>query len=225
MKITTAILSIPPYISTTWKNISSLHARAEKNVFTLIVTLQNQVQIEVPDLDKEAIDAIFTAHAHYAKEPTSKTFPTHPIDGLFGFNLPLKAEGPIDAIGVGMEHNPEQANLAPIPPDVLKKIAMIAHAFGLEDTTSLPKGEPHCNCVYCQIARSLHGDAQIEPAEEVTAKDLSFRDWVVEQTADKLYTVTNPLDPNEHYTIFLGSPLGCTCGSKNCEHIRTVLNS
>ena len=40
-----------------------------------------------------------------------------------------------------------------------------------------------------------------------------------------LIVVTNPLDANEHYNVFLGDPIGCTCGQKNCEHIRAVLNS
>ena len=61
--------------------------------------------------------------------------------------------------------------------------------------------------------------------EEITEDDLKFRNWDIRQTADKLYAVTNPLDENEHYSVFLGTPLGCTCGEKNCEHIRAVLNS
>ena len=125
-----------------------------------------------------------------------------------------------------MQHNPDQANLPPMSPEVLKKITMIARVFGLEDTSALPKAEPHCNCVYCQVARSLHGEeASFEQIEEVSDEDLKFRNWEIAQTGEKLYCVTNPLDTNEHYNVFLGTPLGCTCGSKNCEHIRAVLNS
>ncbi|NGX33463.1 MAG: hypothetical protein K1060chlam4_01531, partial [Candidatus Anoxychlamydiales bacterium] len=40
-----------------------------------------------------------------------------------------------------------------------------------------------------------------------------------------LYRVTNPLDENEHYSVFLKDPIGCTCGKKNCEHVKAVLNS
>ncbi len=223
MKITGTILSIPPYLSTTWKNIASLHVREERGAFTLVVILQNRVSVEVPGLDKASIDEIFEAHARSSEETTPKIF--NPLEGPFSFNLPLKADGgPIDTLGSSMQHNPEQANLPPLPPEVLKKITMIAQAFGLEDTSALPKAEPHCNCIYCQIARSLNSEIE-EPAEEVTAEDLSFRNWEIKQTGEQLYTVTNPLDSNEHYNIFLGTPLGCTCGSKNCEHIRAVLNS
>jgi hypothetical protein len=68
-------------------------------------------------------------------------------------------------------------------------------------------------------------EAPLEEIEEVSDEDLKFRDWEIKQTAEQLYTVTNPLDANEHYNVFLGSPLGCTCGDKNCEHIRAVLTS
>jgi hypothetical protein len=226
MKITTTILSIPPYLSTTWKNISSLHVREERGAFTLVVILQNRVQVEVPGLDKGTIDAVFEAHAHYAEESTPKNRPLNPLDSPFSFSLPLQADGPIDTLGSGMQHNPEQADLPPIPPEVLKKITMIARAFGLDDASALPKAEPHCNCAYCQITRSLQGEEpKEEPIEEITEQDLSFRDWEIKKSGDQLYDVINPLEPNEHYSVFLGTPLGCTCGSKNCEHIRAVLNS
>lgn len=222
MKISTTILSIPPYISTTWKNISSLHVKESRGAYTLIVILQNRVQVEVPGLDKATIGAVFDAHSSYAEESAPKKS-IHPLEGPFSFSLPLKADGPIDTLGTAMQHNPDQANLPPIPPDVLKKITAIARAFGLDDASALPKAEPHCQCVYCQVVRELHGDAQ--EVEEVTEEDLKFRNWEIEQAGDQLYNVTNPLDSNEHYSVFLGSPLGCTCGSKNCEHIRAVLNS
>lgn len=222
MKITTTVLSIPPYLSTTWKNISSLHVREEMGSFVLIVLLQNRVQIEVPNLDKATIDAIFEAHARAADEAETPKLPS-PVDGPFSFSLPLNPGGVIDSLGSSMQHNPEQANLPPIPPDVLKKITMIARAFGLDDASNLPKAEPHCQCVYCQVARSLQGEET--EVEEIADAELQFRDWEIKQTGEQLYSVTNPLDPNEHYSVFLGTPLGCTCGSKNCEHIRSVLNT
>ena len=63
MKITSRILSIPPYLSTTWKNISSLYVNAEEDRLTLVVRLQNQIQVEVPGLSKELIHEIFEAHS------------------------------------------------------------------------------------------------------------------------------------------------------------------
>jgi len=222
MKMTSTMLSIPPYLSTSWKNITSLHVREEEGLLILIVFLQNDVQVEVPGLDNKEIEEIFEAHARSIEEHTpTKIHP--PFEGPFTFSLPIK-DGLVDPLAV--QHNPEQANLPLLPPEILKKIAMIARAFGIEDTSSMPKAEPHCNCMYCQIARSLHsGESPSEQIEEVSDEDLKFRNWETKETSDNLYTVTNLLDPNEQYSVFLGTPLGCTCGSKNCEHIRAVLNS
>ena len=204
MKITANILSIPPYLSTTWKNISSLHVEGER----LIVLLQNGTSVEVPGLSSATIEEIFDAHARSTEEG--------PIATPLSFSLPLNG-----SIGSAMQHNPEQAELPPLPPEMLKKITTIARAFGVDD--SLPTPESNCNCIYCQIARSLNGEQ--EQVEEVSDEDLKFRNWEIAQVEEKLYTVTNPLDPTEHYNVFLGSPIGCTCGSKECEHIRAVLHS
>ncbi len=222
MKITSSTLSIPPYVSTTWKNIASLHAQPQGSLYTLIIILQNRVQIEIPDLDKETIEKIFEAHA-LAEE---MQLPKSPFENPFSFSIPVKADKTFDALTTSMQHNPAQANLPPIAPDILRKIGMIARAFGLEDTDTLSKPEPNCNCAYCQMARALQTEEpSSEQIEEVSADDLKFRDWEIAQAGDKLYNVTNPLDLNERYSVFLGTPLGCTCGDKNCEHIRAVLNS
>lgn len=222
MKITGTLLSIPPYISTTWDNIASLHVRPDGSQFTLVIHLTSQDQIEIPHLAKHTVDEIFEAHARFTEDHAVLK---KPLDGPFGFTLPVKSDGSFESLATSMQHNPDQADLPPIPESVLKKITMIARAFGLEDT-AFAKPEPNCNCVYCQVNRALLGDAApVEQLEEVSQEDLKFRDWDIQQTADKLYTVTNPLDTNEHYTVFLGTPIGCTCGSKNCEHIRAVLSS
>lgn len=219
MKITSRILSIPPYLSTTWKNVSSLHVREEGGRSTLIVLLQNRMQVEVPGLDKATVDAIFEAHVKSA-EADAFSLPDSP----YTFSLPLKGDGSLEVLTSSMQHNPDQANLPPLPPDVLKKIATVARAFGMEDLVALPLPEPDCNCMYCQVLRALHEKSENEE-EEVSDEDLKFHSWDIIQTADKLYLVTNPLDKNEHYNVFLGEPLGCTCGKKNCEHIRAVLNT
>lgn len=219
MKITSKILSIPPYLSTTWRNISSLHIRPAGDLFTLVVLLQNQAQIEVPDLDKQTVDEIFEAHLRASGEEALPQFPT---DSPFSFSLPLTGSGLMDAAGPSFQHTPEQANLPPLLPEILKKIAAVAKAFGVEDFAITAKAEVGCNCMHCQLVRAMQSDTEIE---EITQEDLRFRDWEVEETGEKLYSVTNPLDANEKYSVFLGTPIGCTCGSKNCEHIRAVLNS
>jgi len=216
MKMTPQILSIPPYLSTAWKNISALHVRGQGQ---LVVVLQNGVQIEIPGLDKETLLAIFEAHSKYAERQDSSS------ESLFRLQLPLPSNGQvIDSLGPSMQHNPEQANLPPLPPPVLEKVALVAKAFGLEDTSVLPQSEPDCNCVFCQVVRTLKNETPA-PEEEVVEADLHFCNWSVSQQGEKLYHVINPLDKTEQYDVFLGDPLGCTCGSKNCEHIKAVLNT
>jgi hypothetical protein len=151
MKITPTILSIPPHISTTWDNVASLRSDGS----TLIVTLQDQTQVAIPNLDTATLEEIFDMHAKMA------------------------------------------APLLPIVPGEL--VEKLAKMFTLETAPQEP--------------------------EEVLPEDLKFKDWEIVQKGDQIYEVISPLDKNEHYQVFLGTPLGCTCGAKNCEHIRAVLNS
>ncbi len=225
MRITAKILNIPPYISTSWTEVTSLHTRADAlGQLLLIIQLRQSTSVEIPNLGPETIQAIFDTFSRYLEqEKVSIKTPFDPIH----FSLPLKKGMPSDSFGLAMQHDPEKGNLPNLPPEMLQKIAHIAKAFGLEDSSVLPKPEPHCNCVHCQVLRTLHKDIP-EPMpveEEISEEDLKFRNWDIQQTADKLYIVSNPLDPVEQYTVFLGEPLDCTCGNRNCEHIRAVLSS
>jgi hypothetical protein len=213
MKITPSILSIPPYLSTPWKNIASLQSVPKGNIFTLIVTLVTGERVEVPGLNQATLNSIFESHAHFSNND--------PIS----FALPLKMDGPIESLGDTMKHNPALSDQPDLPPKVLGRVSQIAKAFGVDDTSLLSSPEPDCNCTYCQIVRSMNGEENQLQEEPVTIEDLSFRDWQIKQTGEKLYTVTNPLDVSEQYTVFLGTPLGCNCGSKDCEHIQAVLKS
>lgn len=236
MKINHKILSLPPYISTTWKNIQSIYLDESHK---LIVTLANSTKITIPNLGRPILDVIFEAHGKYMETEDSLQSPVirpapvtqTSLDQMSPFGFPLKIGGPegLESIGSAMQHNPAQADAPDLPEDILNKIAGIAKVLGLENQDATPIAEPHCNCVHCQIARALSGDSKEESNEEeiITKEDLTFRDWDITQTEDseKLYVVSNPLDPEEKYNVYLGNPLGCTCGQKNCEHIRSVLNS
>jgi hypothetical protein len=217
MMITAQILSIPPHLSTPWKTIASLQTIPEGERFKLIVVLKTGDRIVIPNLDKPSIDAVFEGHAKYGSIPE--------LPSQTGIAFPLS--GNLDLMNSAMQHNHDQANAPLIPPEVLEKIISIAKVLGLEDLSQMQKAEPHCNCPFCQIARALAGQEpmKMEIEEEITEKDLQFRSWDIKQTSDKLYLVVNPLDENEHYSVFLGEPIGCTCGKSNCEHIRAVLNT
>jgi hypothetical protein len=242
MKIDPKILSIPPYISTSWKNIASLHVENHHPSLILVITLLSGARIEVPNLDPAMLESIFTAHSHYMeleeKPNQPKAQPRPPInfpisqEQVLSLGLPFRNSlGGIQHIGSLLQHNPEQADSPDLPPDILQKIAILSKSLGVEDPNMVPKPEPHCNCMHCQIAKALQiglNEEQSEKGqqeEEVSDEDLKFKTWDVAQTSEKLYVVTNPLDNKEHYNVYLGDPIGCTCGENHCEHIRAVLNT
>lgn len=218
MKINDKILNIPPHISTSWNNVSSIHL--EDNV--LIITLKSSEKVKIPNLEKKILDEIFLSHEKYMEKPTTK----------IGFSMPMSIGGePIDGIdqslgSMMMQHNPAQSDAPDIPKEILEKIVSISKIVGAYDDATSMKPHTNCNCMYCQVARAINGDKKEADIEEPVADDeLKFRTWDIEQTGEKLYCVTNPLDKNEHYSVFLGKPIGCTCGKKNCEHIKAVLTS
>jgi hypothetical protein len=237
MKINRKILSIPPFISTSWKNILSLHLENYETHPVVVVILTNGSRIELPPLDSPIVEAIFEAHVRYVeheqthsnKGAVSQTKSANETLLTLGFAPFKNGVQSFDALGAALQHNSEQAESPDLPKEVLDKIAAISKAMGIEDDAMLPKAEPHCNCMHCQIARAIRDEKKAEaaPAEEevVSLEELKFRLWDVAQTADRLYTVSNPLNADENYNVFLGEPIGCTCGEKNCEHIRAVLNT
>ncbi|MCP5506331.1 MAG: hypothetical protein H7A38_05565 [Chlamydiales bacterium] len=238
-KINQKLLSIPPYISTSWKNINTLHMKEIEGRPVLVIALHNGTSIDIPGLEKPLIEEIFEAHSKYVEGDTKelqieslKTFEPSKEDVSFSFGLPFQMSGGDTSLNPSsfLEHNPSQASAPEMPKDVIQKITSITKALGMDmEQMSIPKAEPHCNCPYCQIARVIHENgesASTEVAEEeVSDEDLKFRDWDIKQEDDKLYVVSNPLNTDEHYQVYLGNPVGCTCGKKNCEHVRTVLNS
>lgn len=244
MKINTKILSIPPYISTAWKNIASLHVENQEGGFTLAITLLSGAKIEVPGLEPQVIEVIFAAHSQVLdleeKTPQPKTQPKLPFNFIHEQEQTLALQFPgkvflsnIDHLSSLAQHNPEQADMPDMPEDLLLKITHLAKTIGLEDPNGVQKPEPHCNCMHCQIARAIHRavDDAKDPTNEhgaeeiVSDEDLKFKTWDISQTGEKLFHVSNPLDTKEHFSVYLGDPVGCTCGEKHCEHVRSVLNS
>ena|ERR1700733_4679598 len=235
MKINNKIFSLPPYLSTSWVNVAALHV----NGSALVVHLVDGEVIDIPDLTQELIEIIFEAHASFLEEKSKlestagrKGFSFQEMEFPFKFGI-----GATDGLGTVLQHNPAQANLPSLPSDVLEKIKSIAKIIAPEDLTLIPKPEPHCNCMHCQIARTINQGLGISdlynkdektPVEEIVKdNELKFQQWEIKamNDNDKLYTVINRLDPHESYNVYLGYPLGCTCGKEGCEHIVAVLKS
>lgn len=232
MKINAKVLSIPPYISTSWDNVFSLQTDPISN--QLIIQLKSGMRVAIPDLSKEVTLQIFTAHAEFIDGVNRLQNIKENIGSILniGMNpLQIGTEG-FDQITGIMQHDPSQKDAPEIPKEILDKIAELIKGFGLDlKTFHLPEGEPHCSCPFCQVSKALHQTLEVSEGKEsdieneVADTDLHFREWDIKQVAEKLYTVTNPFDQKEQYQVFLGKPIGCTCGETNCKHIVAVLSS
>lgn len=186
----------------------------------MVISLKTGEICKIPNLTEQEKTLIFDCHRHYLEQPE---MPRHPISPI-GFKI-----GTPDGVFQAFEHNPELSNSPNIPDEVLDKIVESTEALPQEQLQNLPLGEEGCNCFFCQIMNAIHGKDEINTIEsieeEVKIEELTFREWDIVQTGEKLYSVTKTNDPTEKYTVFLGDPIGCTCGKNQCEHILSVLKS
>jgi hypothetical protein len=225
--ISEKILSIPPYISTSWENVLSLRIEQVSFSTILIVELTSGTQVEIPDLPKSLIESAFAAHAASISHVNNTELPAEIPSQSMIFSLPLSLKTESDAPSI-LEHNPDQANLPPLPPVILDKLVDAIKNLGFENALNLSKAEPHCNCPHCQIMRILHKEITSEKIleEEVIAEEeLTFKTWSIRDEGNKLFTVISPLDSLETYRVSLGDPLSCSCGAYHCEHLQAVLKS
>ncbi len=250
VKIDEKLICIPPYISTTWEQVIFLQSEEDDqtHLFTLILHLTDGKEVRIPSLDSSLVDIAFAAHikslerkgapASAARNPDNSKALGNILQQLTGLSSDQIANMPIKFGIAGMEglpgmevlqHTQNQSDSPEMPAEVVEKISGMIKMMTNGDVASFPKPEPHCNCPHCQVARSIHGISKMETPQEpevaISEEDLRFRDWDITQKADQLYCVTNPLDPQEQYNVFLGTPVGCTCGTAHCEHIKAVLYS
>jgi hypothetical protein len=227
IKITDKILSIPPYVSTSWSRIAALHMKGG----ILAITLVDGDTIHISNLNSETIHSIFQHHAVYLeKEHTTSNVPDlSALKGMIDQEEPsirLAIGTSLEGLGNIMQHNPNQTDSPDLPPEIVQKIGAIAKIITTVDELMLPQAELNCNCFYCQIARALNPLSQTqileEPELEVSEKDLQFQNWSITQTGEKLYSVSNE---HEKYNVYLGQPVGCTCGKHGCDHLLAVLKS
>jgi hypothetical protein len=238
MIINSKIVHLPPYLSTSWSYIASIHMNDSILVFTLV----NGNVITVANLPLEIVENIFRAHAEFLDSSSIQEKPSlsqaknlHPFTQAL-MSAEQNMESPfrfgfsgLDGLGSALQHNQAQSNAPDLPEEFLQKISAIAKIVTPEDQTALPKAEPHCNCMHCQIARAITSGIQVkanepEPEPLVLAEELTFQPWNIQQTGDKMYLVTK-CETLEKWTVYLGDPVGCTCGESGCEHILAVLKS
>ena len=138
MKITDKILSLPPYLSTSWKNILSIQVEPRPYGHVLLIELMTGSKVEVPNLDSKIIEKIFSTHTVVLEKEGQ--FSRNPAAQTFAIPLPF----PIEGLTSVLQHNPEQADTPPLPPEILEKIQSLKGI--LPEDLSSQKAEPHCNC-------------------------------------------------------------------------------
>lgn len=254
MKITAKFLHIPPYLSTSWMNIKAIYLHgADRSLVIDLINGSSLAIPDLSKGELDSIFSGYASFLESnPPSPVVQITPIQsqqeprqqahgPLSGIqFGDQLNLNTvrlnmEG-MGSIQSVMQHDSTQSNNPNIPDEILQKIAQIAKIVAPDDIENMPKPEPHCNCTHCQIARAVHGEPSISlenntsithsHEESVADEELNFQQqWGIQQIGDQLYSVTNRLDVTEKYNVFLGSPVGCTCGQSGCEHIIAVLNS
>lgn len=213
MEFNDTYFSYPPHLSALWEQIAAIAMNPSGR---LEVHLKNSETITLPELSAEQTDQIFRAHANALR----KLQP--PPDLPNAFRIGIAADG----LTAPLQHNPKAANAPELPPDVIEKIAQATRMVIPKEHLHEIKPEPNCQCTFCQIATLIHTPEELlNEGEPVLPEELHFEEWDIKQTGEKLYTVTNKLDTLESYSVYLGQPIGCTCGKENCDHILSVLKS
>lgn len=243
MKINKKMISIPPYISTSWNYVDGLYMKGA----TLVITLFGGESVNVPGLKPEIIEAIFAAHAESLEQevtqmPDSKTehlmgLPFNP--SLFSQAFPLLGTGDtafqfgissMDGIGSAMQHNPAQSDAPDLPLEILQKIGAIVKIVAPEEIVSGGTAFHDCNCPHCQITRaistSLDEPEMIHVTEAKPQLPQIPERFQIQQSSENLYTVIDNDDTSRtEFKVYLGNPIGCTCGKEGCAHLIAVLES
>ena len=71
MKINQKMLNIPPYISTSWKNVAALYVDNQQNKPVLSIALLNGTCVQIPNLTSCVLEAIFSMHSQYLEQEQS----------------------------------------------------------------------------------------------------------------------------------------------------------
>lgn len=237
MFINHKVLNIPPFISVHWNQVEFL--TSEDSI--LNVQLKSGKTVQLPNLEPDVSKLIFESHATFLDlDKPINIPPAPPLPGkpssLFGSSDVKIGFSTMDPNGLGipLQHMEELREAHNIPPEVIEKVRAVAKLVPVEDLANSPKPVDNCNCPFCQIAAAIHSDLALEPAaadtidateEIVKDEELNFEAWNILQKGDSLYEVQNKLDAHESYSVFLGEPVGCTCGKNGCEHILAVLKS
>lgn len=208
MIINKQVLSIPPFISTSWKDIELLLSDGHS---TLNIYLKNGTLVKISNLLKEDLDLIFKVHQDIllTQQDTRISSMMDPL--LFSFTGPM------------LEHDPDLQDSSPLPDEVKNKLKSLIDGMPKIEKSKLPEIHQNCNCPYCQIMNLVHGT---DDEEDIVSEDeLHFSTWKQDALTNHLIKLTHPFNDEESYLVSLDSPVTCSCGQIGCEHVEHVLRN
>lgn len=206
MIINKQILSIPPFISTSWKDVELLLSDGHS---TLNIYLKNGTLVKISNLLKEDLDLIFKVHQDILLSPSPLQIPSLIDPLLFSFSGSL------------FEHDPDLKDASPLPLEIKTKLKSLLDEMPQLDPVKFPQVHPHCHCPFCQIM-SLIQNKQTDD-DLVSDDDLHFSTWKQEVLSEHLIKLIHPFNADENYLVSLDTPITCSCGQVGCEHIEHVL--
>lgn len=206
MIINKQILSIPPFISTSWQDVELLLSDGHS---TLNIYLKNGTLVKISNLLKEDLDLIFKVHQDILLSPSQPEIPSL-IDPLL-----LSFSGSL------LEHDPDLKDASPLPLEVKTKLKSLLDEIPKLDKIKLPDIHPDCHCPFCQIMNLMQD--QDHDDELVTDDDLHFSTWKQEALSEHLIKLIHPFNHDENYLVSLDTPITCSCGQTGCEHVEHVL--
>jgi hypothetical protein len=209
MIINKQILSIPPFISTSWKDVELLLSDGHS---TLNIYLKNGTLVKISNLLKEDLDLIFKVHQDILLTKAQPHIPSL-IDPTF-----LSFSGSL------LEHDPDLKDASPLPDEVKAKLKGLLEEMPKLDKIKFPEVHDDCNCPFCQIMTLLQEDESDEE-ELVSDEDLHFSTWKQDTLTDHLIKLIHPFNEEENYIVSLDHPITCSCGQTGCEHIEHVLRN
>ncbi len=228
MKVNSKILSIPPYISSSWENISSLYIEDKEDKKILVINLKTGAKLEIPGLTTATLLQIFQSHEQYLEESDKNLLNTKEQAPSFSLGIPLTVNSDQFQELMEMMQDPTKLPQLDLPAHIIEKISETIKHLGVDEKWIESSGELLDHPMYEPLKQFLSqqkNDKTVEAEDEVSDEDLRFKEWDIHQMTKELYKVMNPLDHSEEYQVFLGNPIGCTCGHQNCDHIKAVLTT
>lgn len=229
MKITATTLSIPPYITANWDSISVIHMEEIEEEIILVITLITEDRVEVPGLSIDQIEEIQRKFSEFMNANNKKEMASEHsnqivsvISDMFQQLFQEMREGPVSVIKIPVTHTPSQANLPQLSPETLNNIVKIIQSIGISESNLVNSEDciDKCRCLYCQACSHVRDKLG---KSDVKNDDISFdTEWNISQVSEFAFNVQSKEFPDEVFKVSL-KPVQCSCGQKNCEHIKVVL--